>query len=86
VTGGLEAALSDARAAADDKNVGIWGGANIVTQFLQGGLLDEIQIHLIPILLGNGVRLLQDLSPAGIELRKTRSIDTRARPTSDSPF
>jgi len=77
VTGGLEAALADARAAADDKNVGIWGGANIITQYLQAGLLDEIQIHLIPILLGNDLRLFQDLSAAGIELRKTRSIDTR---------
>jgi dihydrofolate reductase len=38
--------------------------------------LDELQIHVIPILLGNGVRLFQDLSPAGIELTKTRSIDT----------
>ena len=76
VTGGLEAALADARAAAGDKNVGIWGGANIVTQYLQAGLLDEIQIHLIPILLGNGVRLFEDLSVAGIELRKMRLIDT----------
>ena len=76
VTGGLEAALADARAAAGDKNVGIWGGANTVTQYLQAGLLDELQIHVIPILLGNGVRLFQDLSPAGFELTKTRSIDT----------
>jgi dihydrofolate reductase len=76
VTGGLEAALADARAAADDKNVGIWGGASVITQYLQAGLLDEIQIDLIPILLGNGVRLFQDLSLPGIELRKTRSIDT----------
>jgi dihydrofolate reductase len=68
--------LADARAAAGDKNVGIWGGANTVTQYLQAGLLDELQIHVIPILLGNGVRLFQDLSPAGIELTKTRSIDT----------
>jgi dihydrofolate reductase len=76
VTGGLEAALVDARAAAADKNVGIWGGANIVTQYLQAGLLDEIQIHVIPILLGNGVRLFENLNPAEIELEKTRSIDT----------
>ncbi|HEV3475220.1 MAG TPA: dihydrofolate reductase family protein [Actinomycetota bacterium] len=76
VTGGLEVALAEARVAADDKNVGIWGGANIIRQYLQTGLLDEIQIHLIPMLLGNGVRLFQDLSAAGIELRKTRSIDT----------
>jgi dihydrofolate reductase len=40
VTGGLEAALADARAAAGDKDVGIWGGPNTVTQYLQAGLLD----------------------------------------------
>jgi dihydrofolate reductase len=76
VTDGLEAGLAQARAAADDKDVGIWGGANVITQYLQAGLLGEIQIHLIPILLGNGVRLFENLNPAGIELRKTRSIDT----------
>ena len=76
VTDGLEAGLAQARAAADDKAVGIWGGANVITQYLQAGLLDEIQIHLIPILLGNGVRLFENLNPAGIELRKMRSIDT----------
>jgi dihydrofolate reductase len=76
VTGGLEAALAQARAAADDKDVGIWGGANVITQYLQAGLLDEIQIHVIPILLGNGGRLFQNLNPAGIELKRTRSIDT----------
>ncbi len=82
VTGGLEAALTDARVAAGDKNVGIWGGANTVTQYLQARLLDELQVHVIPILLGNGVRLFQDLSTARIELRKTRSIDT---PEGDPP-
>jgi len=85
VTGGLEAALADARAAAGDKNVGIWGGANTVTQYLQAGLLDELQIHVIPILLGNGVRLFQDLSPAGIELTKRGRSKPPGRPTSDSP-
>ena len=44
VTGGLEAALADARAVSDEKDVGIWGGANIVTQYLQAGLLDELQL------------------------------------------
>jgi dihydrofolate reductase len=76
VTGGLDAALADARAAAGEKDVGVWGGAHIVTQYLQAGLLDELQLHVIPILLGGGVRLFQDLNAAGIELRKTRSIDT----------
>ena len=76
VTDGIEAALELARAAAGGKNVGIWGGANIIRQYLQAGLLDELQIHLIPILLGDGIRLFEDLDPAGIELRKASSIET----------
>ncbi len=75
VTDGLEAALADARAAAGDKNIGIWGGANIVTQYLQAGLLDEIQIHLIPVLFGGG-RLLFEGLPSGIELEIVRVLDT----------
>ncbi len=76
VTDGIEAALELARAAAGDKNVGIWGGANIMRQYLKAGLLDEMQIHLIPLLLGGGVRLFEDLDPEGIELRRRSSIDT----------
>jgi dihydrofolate reductase len=76
VTDGIEVALERARAAAGDKNVGIWGGANIMRQYLKAGLLDEMQIHLIPVLLGNGVRLFEDLDPEGIELRRTSSIET----------
>ncbi len=45
-------------------------------QYLKAGLLDEMQIHLIPVLLGGGVRLFEDLDPAGIELRRTSSIET----------
>ena len=76
VTDGIEAALELARAAAGDKNVGIWGGANIIRQYLKAGLLDEMQIHLIPILLGDGTRLFEDLGPEGIDLRRTSSIET----------
>ena len=77
VTDGIEAALQLARSAAGGKSVGIWGGANIIRQYLGAGLLDEIQIHLIPILLGGGgVRLFEGLDPHGIELRKTGSIET----------
>jgi dihydrofolate reductase len=76
VTDGIEAALELARAAAGDKNVGIWGGANITREYLRAELLDEMQIHLIPLLLGGGVRLFEDLGPEQIELRRTSSIDT----------
>ena len=76
VTDGIEAALEVARAAAGDKNVGIWCGADIMREYLKAGLLDEMQIHLIPILLRGGVRLFEDLDPEGIELRRTSSIKT----------
>jgi dihydrofolate reductase len=76
VTHGIEAALELARAAAGDKNVGIWGGANVIRQYLKAGLLDEMQLHLIPMLLGGGLRLFDDLDPEGIELRRTSSIET----------
>lgn len=78
VTSGIVAALEQARAAAGDKHVGIWGGANIIMQYLKAGLLDEINLHLVPILLGDGIRLFEGLNPEEIELRKTASIDTPA--------
>jgi dihydrofolate reductase len=76
VTEGIEAALDLARAAAAGKNVGIWGGADIIRQYLEAGLLDEMQIHLVPILLGDGIRLFEGLDPEGIELRRGSSVET----------
>jgi dihydrofolate reductase len=76
VPDGIETALEKARAAAGDKNVGVWGGANIMRQYLTAGLLDEMQIHLVPVLLGGGVRLFEDLDSGVIELRRTGSVET----------
>jgi dihydrofolate reductase len=76
VADGIEAALELARAAAGDKNVGIWGGANVMRQYLKAKLLDEMRIHLVPILIGDGTRLFEDLDPEGIELRRTSTIET----------
>jgi dihydrofolate reductase len=72
----LAAALDEAKAAAGDKNVGIWGGANIIQQCLRAGLVDEMQIHLVPVLLGDGNRLFEQLGPERIELERTGAIDT----------
>jgi dihydrofolate reductase len=76
VTKGIEAALELARAAAGDKDVGIWGGASIIQEYLRAGLLDEMQIHLIPVLFGDGTRLFENLGGRRIELKKTSTIDT----------
>jgi dihydrofolate reductase len=75
VTGGLESALDQARAAARGKDVQIGGGASVVQQALNSGLLDELNIHLVPVLLGTGgVRLLEGLQPTELEL--TRVIES----------
>jgi dihydrofolate reductase len=71
VTDGIKSALAQAKAAAGDQNVSIAGGADIIQQVLQVGLLNEIQLHLIPVLLGDGVRLF-DRGADQIELETTR--------------
>ena len=77
VTEGIEAALEQAQAAAGGKDVGLAGGANLAQQYLKAGLLDEIQIHLVPVLLGDGVRLFDGIDTEdGLELEITRVIDS----------
>jgi dihydrofolate reductase len=68
VTDGIEAALEDARAAAEGKDVLIAGGADIAQQYLNAGLLDEVQIHLVPVFLGGGVRLFEAVDDRRLEL------------------
>ena len=57
VTDGIESALEQAKAAAGDKNVNIAGGADTVQQYIRARLLDELEIHLAPLLFGGGIRL-----------------------------
>ena len=68
VTDGIESALQQARAAAGDARVGIGGGADVVQQYLAAGLVDELRIHIAPVLLGGGTRLFDGPGP---ELRLT---------------
>jgi dihydrofolate reductase len=74
VTEGIESALEQARAAAGDKDVALSGGASVAQQYLQAGLLDELQIHLVPFLLRDGVRLFDHLETTQAELEITRVI------------
>lgn len=67
VTDGVEAAVEQARAAADGKNVHLMG-ASIVQQSIRAGLLDELVISLVPVVLGRGVRLLDGLDPNDVKL------------------
>jgi dihydrofolate reductase len=67
VTDGIEAALEQARAAAGDGDVTIAGGASAIQQYLRAGLLDELYLHIAPILLGGGERLLENVGDPKLE-------------------
>jgi dihydrofolate reductase len=70
VTDGVESAVQQARAAAGEQDVLVAGGGSVVQQCLAAGLLDEIQVHVAPVLLGGGVRLFEGATPAGLELAR----------------
>ena len=72
----VEAALETAKKAAGDKDIGIAGG-NIAQQFIALGLVDEIFIHLVPVLFGSGTRLIEDLGGEHVQLETTEVIETK---------
>jgi dihydrofolate reductase len=72
----IEAAYEAAKKAAGDKHIGIAGG-NIAQQFLALGLVDEIFIHLVPVLFGAGTRLIEDLRGKHIQLETIEVIETK---------
>lgn len=74
VTDGIDSALEQARKAAGSKDVALGGGANVAQQYLQAGLIDEMQIHLVPVLLGDGARLFENIAASEIGLECTRAI------------
>jgi len=76
VTDGIESALERAREAAGGKDVRISGGANVIQQYLSAGLVDEVFIHLAPVLLGDGVRLFERIGAEHVELECTSVIDS----------
>jgi dihydrofolate reductase len=75
ISDGIEAALKKAKAAAGKKAVYVFGGARTVQQFLQAGLLDEIQVTVVPMLIGEGVRLFDCLTNAPVELEQIDAIE-----------
>jgi dihydrofolate reductase len=78
VTEGLESALAQAREGAGDKDVSVAGGASIVQQCIEAGLLDEMQVHLVPVFLGEGVRLFDQLGDRQRDLEIARAIHSPA--------
>jgi dihydrofolate reductase len=75
VTDGIEPALARAREAAGGKDVRLGGGAEAARQYLAAGLVDELQLNVVPILLGAGERLFENVG-AELELEQTRVVHT----------
>ncbi|MFI7872194.1 dihydrofolate reductase family protein [Streptomyces salinarius] len=76
VTDGIHSALEQARAAAGDRNVDIGGGAHTVRQYLAADLVDELQLHVVPVLLGGGLRLFEGLGARRRDLERVRVVET----------
>ena len=74
VTDGIKAALEQARAAAGEKDVLIGGGADVINQYLAAEHVDELELHVVPLLLAGGARLFEGIGP-DLELEQIRVIE-----------
>jgi dihydrofolate reductase len=75
VTDGIEAALERAKGAAGRTDVLVAGGADVARQYLGAGLIDQVGLSIVPVLLGAGARLFDDLGDARIALEQVRAVD-----------
>jgi dihydrofolate reductase len=75
VTDGIESALEQARQAAGGKDVKLWGGGQVAQQYLAAGLLDELELHVVPMVLGDGARLFDNLRDAEVQLEQVRAVE-----------
>jgi dihydrofolate reductase len=75
VTDGIESALEQGRQAADGKDVMLWGGAQVVNQYLAAGLLNELELHVVPVLLGDGARLFDGVGATDVQLEQVRAVE-----------
>jgi dihydrofolate reductase len=73
VTNGIEAAFQHAEQAADGRDVLLAGGASVVQQYLAAGLVDEFELHIVPVLLGAGARLLENVGD--LKVPQVRAIE-----------
>jgi dihydrofolate reductase len=75
VSDGIESALEQAREAAGGKDVHLGGGADVARQYLAAGLIDELQLNVVPVLLGGGARLFEGLDAAELRLEPTKVVE-----------
>jgi dihydrofolate reductase len=78
VTDGIDAALERATAAAGDRDVSVGGGAETAQQYLRAGLVDELDVHVAPLLLGAGARLFENLDGARMDFECVRLVSSPA--------
>ena len=74
VTDGIESALAQAREAAGDEDVFLGGGADSINQYLAAGLVDELELHVVPLILGGGERLFEGVAP-DLKLEQLRAVE-----------
>jgi dihydrofolate reductase len=74
VTDGIERALERAKESADGRDVRLWGGADVINQYLAAGLLDELELHIVPVLLGGGARLFEGVG-GEVRLEQVRAVE-----------
>ena len=74
VSDGIESALDQARRAAAGKDVLIGGGASVINQYLAAGLVDEVELNVVPLVLGGGARLFDGVGPE-LRLEQVRAIE-----------
>jgi dihydrofolate reductase len=75
---GIKPALEEARTAARDKDVTVMGGAETGRQYIEAGLIDELSIHLIPVLFGSGTRMFEQLGDEHLQFEPVNTIQTKA--------
>lgn len=75
ITTGIQAAHAQAKLVASDKDITLGGGAKAAQQYLNAGLIDEINLSIVPIFLGSGERLFDGIAPGQLKLERTRVIE-----------
>jgi len=76
VTDGIESALEQAKEEAGGEDVALGGGASVAQQYLAAGLIDEMELHVVPLLLGGGERLFDSLGGSDVKVEPVRVIET----------
>jgi dihydrofolate reductase len=79
ITDGIESAIEKAKAAAEDKDVTVIGGAMTAQQCINASLFDEIQIGIVPVLLGDGLRFFDNISIEDVELERPVILESPSR-------